>query len=476
MEPGVIVTSRAAQATRGEPTDNGVWFVSGFADRGPSEAQLVTDLSDFEAKYGPRTSYSNLFDALELFFNDGGAEAFVSRVTGGAAAKASFTLVDGTAADALTVEAVYEGDYANDFDVQVVAGTAGTFTLVILDDGVEVERFLNLADPAAAVTALATSDYVRGVAGAGTDPAVIAAQSLIGGTDDHAAAAEADWTTALALFTKDLGPGQVSAPGHNTEAGHTALIDHASDTNRTAFLDSADSASKATLLAAAAALEDLAGAEYAGLFGSWLDIPGLTAGTTRAVPGSAFAAAKANQIDVLEGTSGAAPAGEVSTSSYVVGVRTPAGGFTDADYTELNTAGVNMVRSFRSRGIQLYGFRSVTSDDDWRQLTASRLRVSLTARLEAIAFPFAFRKIDGRGHLFAELKGALTGECLKDYNRGALYGDSPAAAFRVDTSGVVNTAISIAAGEVRATVLAKFSPFAEVVRIDIVKVPVTGRV
>lgn len=485
--PGVIVTSKAARPARGQPTDNGAWFVSGMTERGPiDQAVEITSLDQYTTVFGDRVSYGYLYDALEAFFAEGGATAYVSRVVGPGATTGLRTLVDraGTPLNTLRINAAAPGAYSTRLSVAVQNGTpANTFTVIVYFDDIEVERFSDLANPGAAVAAIAGSAYVTATdlasatAAPNNNPAVLAKTALSAGNDDRGSATDAtDWGDALDVFTRDLGPGQVSAPGRSSVQVQTDLISHAMDNNRTAYLDTADVASKATLTSARDALKALQGAEYAGLFGSWVNIPGLSSGTTRAVPGSAFAAGVTSRTDGVQGTSGAAPAGEAGSARYALSVRTPAGGLSEADYEALNDAGVNMTRSFIGRGVQLYGFRSVTDDADWLQLTATRLRVSLTARLEAIAALFVFRSIDGRGQLFGELNGALAAECLKDFNAGALYGATPDDAFTVVTDDSVNTSETIAAGEIHADVYARFSPFAELVRISIVKVPITAPV
>lgn len=493
MTLGVKVTSRAARPARGEPTFNGVWFALDFAEQGPhDEAVKVTSLDDFKKTYGERVSYSLLHDSLELFFAEGGAEAYVAREIGPAPVKASLTLLDraGVPVNTLRIDALYVGDYANGaaggLSVQVQDGTnANTFRLIVFENAVEVERFDNLVmDPATsadyAPTRLASSEYVRGVdlnsatAPPADNPAVLARTNLAGGTDDRAAATDAQVTAALALFKKDLGPGQVSAPGRTTAAVHTLLADHAAANNRTAYLDAPDQASRATLIAAADAIDDLVNSPYAGIFGSWKTIPGLTPNTTRAVPGSAFAAAVSSRIDALEGSSGIAPAGEAGAAQYAIDVRIPTGGFSDQDYEDLNDAGVNMSRNFRNRGVQLYGFRSVTNDADWISLTHNRLRVSLTARLEARGQKFVFRTINKT--TLADLNDVLSAEILLDYLAGVLFGDTPEEAFFVDTGDTLNTPATAAAKEMHAAAYARFSEFAEAVLLAIIKVPVTAPV
>ena len=483
--PGVEVSSRAARSARGDDTQTGPWFVTGSAERGPvGTATRITSLQEYVDTYGDRVSYGQLYDSLDLAFAEGLAVAYVSRVGGSGQAKASRNLPDraGSPINTLRIDALYFGTYGTRISVAVENGTpANTYTLIVLFDGVEVERFKDLANPAAAVAATATSKYVRAVdlasatAPPNNNPQVTAALALTGGADPHLTSVEADWTAALTAFTRDLGPGQVSAPGRTTTAAHQALIDHAKADNRTAYLDSVDQASLATLQAAAAALNAYSGSEYAGLFGSWIVFPGLTVGTTRVAPGSAFAAGLTARRDAASGVAAQAPAGAQGVARYALDVRAPAGGFTDAQFETLNAAGVNMARLFRTRGLRLYGFRSLSLSEDWKLLSYHRERMSLVARAEVIADAYVFRTIDGKGQVFSDLNGELSALCLGDWP-DALHGKQPEDAFYVDTGPTVNTPATIAAGEIRAVIYARFAPFAELVKLDIVKTPLTASV
>jgi hypothetical protein len=58
------------------------------------------------------------------------------------------------------------------------------------------------------------------------------------------------------------------------------------------------------------------------------------------------------------------------------------------------------------------------------------------------------------------------------YNAGSLYGETPDDAFSVDVGESVNTPSTLAAGELRAVITMRMSPFAERVVIEIVKVSV----
>lgn len=478
---GVIVTSRATRARRGEPTDTGVAFLVDFTEWGPhDEAVEVTNFDEFQETFGERVAYSLASDSLELAFAEGLATCFVARQVGPDPVEATLELVDraGSPLDTIAVDALYVGDRGDGISVEVIDGdVSDTFTLIVYFEDIEVERFEDLASPAAAVTASAVSDYIRvrnlgsATVAPNNNPAEAGPTNLAGGDDDHGSATITEFEAALALFSKDLGPGQVFAPGRTTLAQQTALVDHAADNNRTAYLDAPDQATRSTLVAAAAALAVLADSPAAKYLGSWFDIPSPVAGSTRAVPGSAFDVGVTARVDALEGTAGAAAAGEVSTAQYAIGVRAPADGFDKDDYNALDDAGVVMARHWRNRGVQLYGVRSVTDQDEWTQITSHRLRMSLTAKLEKVAVPFPFRRIDAKGHLFGEYNGALKAVCLEEYALGALYGETPEEAFTVDTGSTVNTDATIAAKQIRARIGAKFSPTAEQVFVELIKEP-----
>lgn len=485
VRPGVNVVKGAIQVARGEETSTGTWFVTGFAERGPiGTPKLVTTLQDFVTTYGDRVSYSQLYDALDLFFNEGGAEAYVSRVGSGTPTVATRTLLDraGTPIATVRVDAKYPGTYGSRVTVAIANGTvANTFDLTVFFDAVLVETFAGNTSPADAVDKTSGSGYVTLVnlasasAAPTNNPAVIAASALTGGNDNHGAAVEADWTTALTAFPITLGPGQVSAPGRTTTAAQQALVDHAAATNRTAYLDVADFASNSALLSAAASLASYTGSKFAGLFGSWVTIPPLTGAVTpRAVPGSALAAALTARTDATFESAGHAPAGQVAVpSSYVTSIDVPTPTFTDAQYTALNDAGVNMTKNIRGRGIRLYGFRSVTSDAVWEQLQWARELMYLTAQFDVLGEDYLFRQIDGRGQLFGEFAGDLSAVCATEFEAASLYGDVAEDAYQVDVSSAVNTPTTISNGEVHAVVYVKVTPYAELISIEVDKAPLS---
>ena len=478
--PGTEIIDRPTLPAPQAPTDTGTWFAAGFAENGPANVAVeCRSFKDFAAAFGGRVSYSPLSDSVEAFFREGGSRCYVARTVGPAPARASKTLQDGSSADTLTVTAKHYGDWGNGLNVTVIAGDAGgEFKLVITHD---TDTSVSETSPSFATGALAAgwaSQYVTvtDVLGSALDPAVVAAQSLAGGTDDHASATDASWQAALALFTRDLGPGQVSAPGRTTTQGHTDLLAHAASCNRHALLDSQDTATVATHTAEAALLRALPASGKGVLLAPWAVIPGTAPGTSRTIPYSGVQAgviARGQAQGLDEGEAFAGPL--KGRSAFATGLSQAA--WTDAQRGTLNDAGVLVARLDPVYGVLAYGNRTL-SDPAAKPLeveaSAARVIMAIKARGDAVAQRYAFAQIDGRRLKLGEFAGDLDGEaCRPYYDAGALYGETAGDAYVVDVGPGVNTPATIAARELHAVIAARVSPNAERVVIEIASAPIT---
>jgi phage tail sheath protein FI len=479
--PGATITRQDTPPQRSQDTDTGKLLLACLTDRGPiNVAQEVTSLAQFVDLYGDRQTYSTAYDELDLYFHEGGARAIIARYAGPSAAKAKRNLLDGAAGVALVMEALGVGSYANTWTVQVTHPTGSTFQIIIVGTEGDGTAFTETS-PEFATTADAvahTWEHVTVTQGASTnDPAVLAA-SVLGstttGADDRASATDTERTTALNLFTPDLGPGQVKVAGATAAATHAIVEAHAETYGRVALLDGTDTATVATLTALAATDRAATGHRSAGLFAPWVTIPGITAGTTRTVPPGALAAGIMARNDGQGVTPNEAAAGDLGQAVYATGLSQAA--WSETDRGTLNDAGVNVIRDVFN-GVRVYGDRTLTdpsSDVNWRYLSNARYFMSVRARAGVVMEAVVFRQIDARGHLLSEVRGDLTGLLLGDFTQDALYGTTPEEAFNVDLSA--NTATTIANGELHATLALRMSPPAENVNLAIVKVVVTESV
>lgn len=456
------------------PSDTGTWFVVGTSDRGPANAAtLILSLDQFTTVFGARQAYSVLYDAVETFFREGGNRCYVGRVVGPTPTTGTRNLLDGSAGVSLTVNAIGPGAWSSSYKVGVVAGNAaGTFQIQVSDaSNVVLEQSGDLSNQSAAIAWSAYSSYVRIVLGAtALNPAVVALTALSAGADDRTNITDTQWANALASFGPALGPGQVSAPGRTSSTAYGQIKTHAEANNRVGLLDAPDSATAATLKAAAA----LATSRFmAQPFAPWVIIPGVTVGTVRAVPPSAFIAGLIARNDASYGTNQAS-AGTAGIARYVTDLSQP--DWDDATRTDLNINGINVIRRMLG-GVRNYGWRALVnavSDANWVGFNNARFYMDLYNTLNAIGEGYVFSQIDGQnGTTINKFHGSLGGEMLRRYQQGALFGDTADVAFQVDTGPTVNTLASITAQELHAAVAYKNAPMAEYVLIQISKRLVT---
>lgn len=490
--PGITVNNISSAPPSVGSAPEGTWFVTGIASQGAVGVPIsIRSLSEFVAKCGPRNAASPLYDSAELFFRSGGSQLYVSRIVGTGQATAQLVLMDTkavTPTSTLTVKANSSGAWGIGITVAVTSSGAGFYQIHVNYGGVtDVEVSPVLSTPTDAVNWSSVSNYITIVDMGSTatvptnNPAVISATALAGGVDDNATIVEGGWTTALTVFSKDLGPGQVSAPGRTTDPAHVALLNHASVNNRIAYCDGVDTATAATnVTAAATSLVGGQDGSYGCILAPWVIIPGIPTNTAipaapRTVPPSALAAAVTAKSDGSTYSQGfantnIAPAGDNWYAPFVIGVTQV---FSDADRAALNVVGVNVIRNINAK-VQLYGFRSLSPDPTWTELNWSRLRMSLVVKANVIAANIGeFAAIDAKGQVFGRLAGALGGMLSSYWSIGALYGVNAGDAYKIDVGPSVNTATTIAAGQNNALISIKRAPFAEFTNVTIINVPLT---
>lgn len=479
--PGTSISITSATPPRQAPTDTSTFFCAGITEKGSHTAAVkVTSMAQFESLFGERVSQGAVWDAMDTFFREGGSQAYIGRVVGPTPVYASAKIFDQSGSVdpgdvALVATATSVGTWANELNV-VVDYDSGAFTLTVTHetDGT-LETSPSLADRDEAIAWAADSDYISLALGASNEDPRDGTYSLASGTDDYASATDATWEAALNLFTADLGPGQVAAPGRTTTQGHTDIMEHAENFNRIALLDGADTATVATHTAEAATLRALGTeARTAMYLAPWLEVPGVLPGTTRTVAPSGTVAGIMARNDQAGKGQNEPSANELGQSRFASDVSQV--NWTDDERNTLNDAGVNVIRNM-FEGVRLYGYRTLVdplgADADYLNAANMRLLMAIKAQADLIAERYVLRQIDGRGILIAQFGGDLRGMLLPYYSAGSLYGSTPDEAFVVDVGPAVNTEETIADGELHAVVGVRMAPFAELVVIDIVKVPVS---
>lgn len=479
--PGVIVATQtySGPITGPDAPPSARFFVAGLTERGPSDtAGVLRSLGDYLAVYGERVPYGHLYDALDVFFAEGGAEAVVGRVVGDAATTGLLVLSDSatTPVDTLRIEAASAGAWSSRVSVEVTAGTTpGTFRIIVALDGSPSEAF-TLASPAEAVAALQRSKYVRalelGSATAAPDnnPAPVTETSLSAGTDDRATVTAATVTDGLALFPGELGPGAVATPGYPAGDVGAALIAHAATTDRIALLSDVADATDDDALITAADLSTTPDSDRAGLFYPWLFIPG-DAGMQRAVPPEGYVAGVRARTHTDPGP-WRPPAGQAAIARYVLGPVTVIDRTTG---DRLNEGHVSAIRTIAGT-TRLYGWRSLSLDvETFGLLTARDMLNWLSYEAELRLEEFVFATIDGKGRVLADVEGALVDLVDPVATAGGLYPALDSAGRRldpgytVDASTVINTASVLARNEIHAVLQVRISPVGQLIYLTIVK-------
>jgi phage tail sheath protein FI len=439
----------------------------------------LNSINDFIAKCGNRVSYSILYDAVDTFFREGGFQCYVGRVVGPAATKGNGNLLDNASAVSLAVTALGPGAQSSSISVQVIAGSqAGSYQLVVTYAGVVVEQSADLFTQTDGVTWANTySNYISIAVGASALPPVTggAAVPLSAGTDDRSNATDTQWANALAVFTKDYGPGQVSHPGRTTDTAHLQLLSHAQANMRTALLDAPDTPTSATVKTSATNATAGGNGQYGAMFAPWLIVPGVIAGTTRTVPPSALVAGAIAESDPSKGP-GAPVAGANGLANYAMNIDQPA--WDDTTRDTLNTAGVCVIR-FLQQQVTIFGYRSLANPNTqpgWIGFGTSRYLQNLAFRCWNTGQQFLFMLLDGQGQAISKYQAALTALLQADYTLGEIFGATPDQAFSVDTGPAVNTPSTLAQNQMIANVSVRPSPMAELVTIQIINIPITQSV
>jgi hypothetical protein len=471
--PGVFPTIGESLPSTSLPSSTGTAFIVGPAERGPVDVAIpVLSMAQFGSKLGGRVSYSSLYDTLDVAFDRGLNQAYVVRRVGPAAVTANKDLVDGTSANTLEVNATSPGEWANSVAVEVLAGAAeSTFKLRVFDGEDLKESSTDLADNAAAVAWAAAYSSLITLKDLGKADPKAQKVTLAGGADDRVNVDAEVIAEGLALFTPDLGPGQVAVPGNTAEDVQLAVIAHCDETERSPFLDAEDTGEFSDIVAAAIALRSATGARQGAIFDPW-DIAKnpLTPGTTRTVAPCARQLGAVAAVDAQTGNASEPAAGDngrARIGGLVIGLARTR---TNEEREALNDAGVNV--SIMDDGLPTtYGWRTLAdpvSDRRWLPLNVARVMTSIAYDAKAVLKRYMFKRTDAQGKTRAAAEGAIQNEVLKPlYTGEALFGATEAEAASVTVTQEINpTDGSIA--KLEASVGAAPVEFAEQIPLTVV--------
>lgn len=462
----------------------------GFTERAPLDdpndpeglaPRLVTSWTQYEELYGSFVEGAMLPLSVYGFFQNGGSLAYIVRVPNtepaGEPARLALPAADRALGLPLKVESVEP-----DADISVVVETEDAdadaegpapFTISIVEGGETVESFPNLTfggdrDAASVINATSTKvkveieldsdvdlDSQLELLKPGTYQLEKATPVPVPVTGRKFAGSESARTgiNGLAIaedVTMVIVPDLVTAATQEDgsidlnlwKSVQTALISHCEQhPNRMAVLDAPPGMTPQQIKEwrSEVAMYDSA---FAALYYPWIKVDNPTGSNGSSeilIPPSGHVAGVWARTDDTRGV-WKAPAND--TIRGVLDVERP---ITQNEQSLLNPIGINCIRPFGTRGIRIWGARTLSSDTDWQYINVRRLFNMVEATIMDGTQWAVFEPNDTP--LWEGVTRTLTGFLHGLWQQGALFGSSASQAFYVKCDETTNTPETIDAGK-----------------------------
>ena len=407
----------------------------GVTEKGPMRYQeTVTNINEYERLFGGRAPYSSMYDHVRAYFNDGGAEAFITRVVGAAASNGSVTLTDASEVpvEVLTVQVIDPGSHSAGYRAVVTQRTDTGFDLTVTDTttGRTITSFQAAESPADLANMAWGNRYVIiKDLGANVNPAP-GVFAFSAGSDDRESVTVADYVKAADGHKVPSGVAVV-APGLTAEVSAELLGRHADEKGK---LYLADLDPELTLDEANAIGDQLMGKPNSVsvlVFYPAVRIPD-TNRRTRTVGASAYAAAARSATHRLYSPA-QPPAGQERKAS--VGT-VPVVALDQDDINELNQHGINGIQT--TGGVAfLNNWSSLSADPSLREAAHTDALNQIRISLEAAMAPLVWRPNEGLDRIRGEAAAAVESVMQPYYAAGYLFPTLDAEGNMVDSGWTV---------------------------------------
>jgi phage tail sheath protein FI len=444
--------------------------------------RLVTSWSQFESLYGSFAPGCVLPMSVYGYFANGGSIAYICRIPNtdpsGEPSRLALPAADRSLGTPLQIESV-DPDANITIDISTDDGGADApdgpspFTLTVLLDGAPVETFENLDFGAGdrnvktVVNKTSTKIKVEVALDKGADlaqqlevlkpgryplakgdpvPVPVTGRKFAGsesgrnGINGLAVAEDVTMVVVPDLITAATGEdGTVDL--NLWKAVQTALISHCEQNgNRMAILDAPPGMTPQQIKdwRSQVAMYDSA---YAALYYPWIKVEnpiGVNGNAEIFIPPSGHIAGVWARTDDTRGV-WKAPANDT-----IRGVLDIERAVTQNEQSLLNPIGINCIRPFGTRGIRIWGARTLASDSDWRYINVRRLFNMVEATILDGTQWAVFEPNDMA--LWEGVKRTLNGFLRGLWSAGALFGATADAAFYVKCDAETNPPESIDAG------------------------------
>lgn len=394
-----------------------------------------TEVLDGFAKgiLSPFMANSDLSYALYGYYQNGGGRAYIVRVAGAGATKATATI---PASTGVVFHAKDEGEWANDkLKVKIETQTSGNFKITATYDNNLSEVFEELSNDVNSANYFVTvleekSSYLTVEAGTLAE----GEGTLAGGSSDLENLTDTDFTGDKGLKAIDVldDYGLLVAPGQTSITVINALLEYA-DTKKTCF--ALVELPMGTTPTDASVIRDSITGENGACYFPWIKItdPASPTGKTKVVPPTGHIAGVYARVDRERGGH-KAPAGIEAQLRGVLGVET---GISSVNIGTLNDKGVNCLLPKAGRGVLIWGARSLSLTEDKKYVTDIRLDMEIEIEAYHSLEWAIFEPADLS--LCEKVGDTLDSLLRRKFDKGQLKGESADSAFFVKCDGEINT-------------------------------------
>lgn len=460
LRPGVFVEEIPSGAYPIEGVGTSTAGFVGIATRGAlNKPMLVTNWSQFVKHFGDYRRDSYLAYAVYGFFLNKGKRCFVTRVASPTAAIASVDLQDraATPVNTLRVQALNEGLWGNDLSIDIADGKkepANEFKLTVKDKSEAVEVWDDLSMDSSKENYIENvingkSNYIQvdSLESASTAPdnrpLVQSDIPLAGGADGITDITDSDYIgssaakSGLYAFDDVDEVNSIAIPGLTSQTVIQAGLDYCSGRADCGFVTDCppDQTPQETK-----AFRELFDSSYGYYYYPRIKINDPLTKTIKAIPLSGHMMGIFARSDGERGVH-KAPANEVVYGA--VGLEY---NVTDGEQEILNPAGVNCIRSFRGRGIRVWGARTMSSDPNLRYIHKRRFLMFIE---ESIAEGTQWAVFEPNDEvLWGKIIRSASAFLKRQWMEGALFGKTPEEAFYVKCDLETNPKEVRSAGQV----------------------------
>jgi hypothetical protein len=467
LSPGVYVEEKSSgvKPIEGVGTSTGAFV--GITEKGPiGKAELIANWTQFVSKFGGYIANGNTAYAVNQFFNEGGTRCYVVRtchytdiqdLNTKASSPSAGTLIDSNNEPALRVLASSDGKWGDKISIDVKAATGpelekNGFKLIVKYNDIEVEAIDDLTIDNVEDT-INNNDlsYIRvekddwdegsppnNVAGSGNNPRIDQPITLEEGDDGINDLNSTDFTgdgsaqNGLYAFDVIDDINIVAIPDMAGDRGVMLKgLNYCQIRGDCFFVaDPPSDLSPMEIVDFKKGTGDYKGnafnSSYGALYYPWIKITDPATGRIKTVPPSGAVAGTYAKTDTVRGVH-KAPAGIVEGYlDTAIGIEKI---ITKSEHDGLNPLGINVIRSFPSSGICIWGARTLSADPEWKYINIRRLFIFLEESIDEATQWVVFEP--NTPSLWGSVKRNITAFLLRVWRDGALFGTTPEVAFYV---------------------------------------------